>query len=148
MDFLTPNNMSNLECYTLISDFYLIRHRPTLYSHLLTLIRKMRICQNLARRPTGNFCHCLFMDWHRYWVSGHTESRMTQCPDVRCKWPLQQPGRAVKGAFIREIKPRAQLLLKLLKLPWFFFFLIIVNEVSDFRILDTFQSANYIFFSK
>lgn len=52
------------------------------------------------------------------------------------------------------MKPRAQLLLKLLKLPWCFvvvlfclvLFLIMVNVVSDSKILNTFQSANYVCF--
>ena len=127
--------------------FRLLSHwwHPTLHYYLLTLIRKMRSCQNLDRKPTRNFCRCLFIDWHRYWITGHPASRMTQCPDMCCKSHIQRLGRTVKGSFIREIKPMAQLLLKSLKLFWFFFN-IIVNVVSDSRILVTFQSDNYIFF--
>lgn len=143
MDFLFQimyqilNVTSFLQTSVLLMAFH-----PALLS---PLVRKMGSCQKLDRRPTRNFCRCLFIGWHRYRVSGHPEFRMTQCPDMCSKSHLQCPERAVKGSFIREMKPSAQLLLISLKLLYFLKN-IIVNVVNDSRILDTFQSAHYVFF--
>lgn len=94
--FFTLNTVSHFGYYILTSDFCLISGHPTLCSYLLSLIRKMRTCQNLDRRPSRNFCHCLFMGWHRYWFSGHTEFTMIQSLDMCPKSHLQRPGRTVK----------------------------------------------------
>lgn len=122
----------------------LIRVHSTLVSYLLTLIRKRRFSQNLDRRPSRNFCRCLFMDWHRYWVSGHTQSSMTQCPDMCHSHIASIQGvlhsACLSGKWSHRLRYSGS--------HWssLDFIVLIVNVLSDSRILDTFQSANYIFF--